>query len=419
MLNTIEYILLINYAPAIGIFFMLAFLLFGHRGNKRINTIFSLFLILELIQLVSYSIEFITSSIAEFEGLNSLALTISYLIRPIFPFFFALIVSRSEYSRKRTQFLLFPFTVNAVISVLPLFLSKFPHIIELSRSLVDIAYRIIMVIYLLYIAIYLAKNSKKFQKIEIIIVSIGIATTFLSLAIKDIFLMKSIGITTVVICSLFYYMYFQAVFYSKEMEANEIKAQKLRQESELDLLTGLYNKVTFVKKTDEFLRYNNISSSMIFFDLDHFKEFNDTQGHLAGDELLKAVAKILKSTFRATDFIGRFGGDEFCVFMANVNYEFAHKKAEHLLQSLQIPIPNDNTIVTASIGIAYLEENLKVTCQDMLDTADKALYNSKKNGRNCYTLERVCESKSPDEREKNENETEQKILNLFDKNKDL
>jgi diguanylate cyclase (GGDEF)-like protein len=123
--------------------------------------------------------------------------------------------------------------------------------------------------------------------------------------------------------------------------------------------------------------------SLLFADLDHFKRFNDSWGHLAGDDALVAVAGALRSELRAGDIIGRFGGEEFCVFLPDIGAEEAARIAERMRVAVcTMDIP-DGQAITISIGVATVEPaNKHIELVVALTAADKALFEAKHGGRN-------------------------------------
>ncbi|QOY54740.1 diguanylate cyclase [Candidatus Sulfurimonas marisnigri] len=153
----------------------------------------------------------------------------------------------------------------------------------------------------------------------------------------------------------------------------------------LDSLTKLYNRV----KIDEIIdieiqrinRYiNNSVFSIIIIDIDHFKSINDTHGHLVGDTVLEEFALILKNNARATDYVGRWGGEEFIIICIETDANGAMSVAEKLRTSIE---KFDFTTVghkTASFGVASSTKG--IDAKTILDNADKALYRAKNNGRN-------------------------------------
>ncbi|MBA2768648.1 MAG: diguanylate cyclase [Sporichthyaceae bacterium] len=120
--------------------------------------------------------------------------------------------------------------------------------------------------------------------------------------------------------------------------------------------------------------------AVAFVDLDNFKQYNDTYGHLAGDEALGAVAEILRSGLRADDTVSRFGGEEFAVFLPDADAATAHKVAERLRLDIahRTGLPGR---LTASVGVAAVEAGQQVELAVALVTADRALYDAKAAGR--------------------------------------
>lgn len=151
-----------------------------------------------------------------------------------------------------------------------------------------------------------------------------------------------------------------------------------------DPLTQVYNKAGVHAAVEQILHHtgNDARHACLFVDLDNFKAVNDCYGHEAGDKLLQNVTAILTESFRKTDVIGRFGGDEFIVWMNGASLENASKKAEALCGTLQSVggIP-----VSASIGIAGYPAHGR-NYGEVLHHADQALYVAKKAGKNTYSI---------------------------------
>ncbi len=165
--------------------------------------------------------------------------------------------------------------------------------------------------------------------------------------------------------------------------------KKLKDESELDYLTKMYNRRTmlkFLKKTfagSE--RYGN-ELSFLMADIDKFKNINDTYGHFAGDDILKNTASIMQSSLREADIAGRMGGEEFGVILPNADKEAAALVAEKLRRSVEsssINLKGKKVGVTISIGVSTYTKG--DTIEKFMKKADDALYNAKETGRN-----RVC-----------------------------
>jgi diguanylate cyclase (GGDEF)-like protein len=157
-----------------------------------------------------------------------------------------------------------------------------------------------------------------------------------------------------------------------------------------DALTGLYNRRKLEEQlAAEFgraIRYQR-PLSLLMFDIDHFKRVNDGFGHLAGDEVIRHVAKLALGCLRESDFIGRYGGEEFVVILPEVPAAGGVVVAERIRAAVAgspACFEEKNIAVTVSVGIA--EVGALRTAQNLLGEADEALYLSKKSGRNRVSL---------------------------------
>lgn len=168
--------------------------------------------------------------------------------------------------------------------------------------------------------------------------------------------------------------------YSNEMELK----------SELDIMTGIYNKGTVISHIKEKLKKSEVDSLgfFIILDIDYFKIINDKYGHLLGDTVLIKVAEILMNSFRKKGIVGRFGGDEFCILTYepfSVEYlEDKINKLRHQINKIEIPDKEARNI-TCSIGISHWQGNEK-TFEELYHEADTALYTVKNKGRDGYAF---------------------------------
>lgn len=172
-------------------------------------------------------------------------------------------------------------------------------------------------------------------------------------------------------------------------EANQL----LKKLSNLDGLTSIPNRRFFDEKLDNLWKESIESHqplSLIFCDIDFFKEYNDTYGHLQGDECLKIVAKTLLEAINDTEYnVARYGGEEFVLLLCNTNTQKAKEVALDVMNkihSMQIPHSSSKIkdIVTLSMGIATMRPKLNISQSDLIDRADKALYIAKSGGRDRY-----------------------------------
>lgn len=130
------------------------------------------------------------------------------------------------------------------------------------------------------------------------------------------------------------------------------------------------------------------SLALLALDLDGFKAVNDTQGHAAGDEVLKTVAQRIQETIRASDIAARVGGDEIIVMLADVNQASAMETAERIVALLSMPYPNIQSPVSVSVGVALYPE-CSGSLKALTACADRALYSAKQAGKGRAVLMRA------------------------------
>jgi len=193
--------------------------------------------------------------------------------------------------------------------------------------------------------------------------------------------------------------------FSNQIEISYDKSllhQKVKELAIKDGLTSLYNRRYFQDKLSlEFNRSKRLKDplSLLFFDIDHFKNYNDINGHPMGDKLLKDISKLIKKGFRSSDIICRYGGEEFCIIMPHTSIEGALIKAEKLRFLIQETVfinqkvqPGGN--LTISIGLSEAPTHSSDP-EKLLKLADDALYESKKTGRNKITVAKIPENYIP------------------------
>gem|GEM_PF-2549150 len=164
--------------------------------------------------------------------------------------------------------------------------------------------------------------------------------------------------------------------------------QKLIEKALFDQLTGLYNRAGIEELLSSELvrsqRYGNPLSVMVF-DIDHFKTVNDTYGHDVGDRVLKEVALRVKDSVRSVDFVGRWGGEEFLVILAETPLSNAAIAAEGVCKTVERGEYGIDRLVTVSVGVAAFHEDSHV--DSLVKRADLALYEAKRTGRNRVVVE--------------------------------
>jgi diguanylate cyclase (GGDEF)-like protein/PAS domain S-box-containing protein len=187
----------------------------------------------------------------------------------------------------------------------------------------------------------------------------------------------------------------------KRAEAEVQKLQEqLREQAIRDPLTGLYNRRYLdetIKRELARAARNNQPVAIIMCDLDHFKLVNDTHGHLAGDEVLRVFAVLLKKHARGSDIVCRFGGEEFVMFLPEMPPDIAYQRAEQLrteLAAKRITLGAAVIQLTASFGVAAFPENGK-TMDSLIGAVDAAMYQAKESGRNRVVVSSVHEKDVP------------------------
>ncbi|MBW8192331.1 diguanylate cyclase [Neiella marina] len=166
---------------------------------------------------------------------------------------------------------------------------------------------------------------------------------------------------------------------------------RLQEISRTDALTQLFNRGHWEEQLrQEYARMQRSKrpSTLIMLDIDHFKRINDEYGHLAGDEVIREVARRIKRTKRTTDIAGRYGGEEFAVLLLDTEPDQALYFAERLRKVVEkkaVEFEQHSISLTISVGIAQNSADIE-SHQNWLEKADEALYTSKREGRNRVTM---------------------------------
>ena len=187
-------------------------------------------------------------------------------------------------------------------------------------------------------------------------------------------------------------------------ELKEVK-RKLEEKNKLiyeksirDALTNLYNRLYLIEHLSKIFyrakRYNE-KLSIAITDIDDFKLVNDTYGHLAGDYVLRTIAKMIKTNLRESDIVARYGGEEFIIIFQNTDIEAAYfvmEKIRKMIETKSFEYEGKNFDVTISIGISDIATSNANSSEELLKYADEALYFAKSTGKNCtktYPIKRI------------------------------
>ena len=179
-----------------------------------------------------------------------------------------------------------------------------------------------------------------------------------------------------------------SAYFAMSVPALVADNRELNVEAKTDFLTKAVMRQHFIDLTEQHLkharRYGH-QTSLLLFDVDKFKQINDRFGHLAGDEVLRGLAELVRSKIRSSDIFGRFGGDEFMLLLPQTSIEKAFSVAEIIRQGItELHFSEPDLRVSCSFGIARVDE-----CdgfQKAFDEADRQLLKAKREGRNQTAL---------------------------------
>lgn len=182
-----------------------------------------------------------------------------------------------------------------------------------------------------------------------------------------------------------------AVMLENKTSELEQANKKLEEMANRDGLTGVFNKAFMHKTLDEVFNGNRRQNSLAIMDIDHFKNYNDKNGHMEGDNLLKSLSKLITESLRDSDMLFRFGGEEFVILFEDTDKEDAIMVAERIRQRVadyEFPFeekqPGGN--LTISVGVAFAPQDSAEKLK-LLEIADERLYKAKTGGRNQVIFE--------------------------------
>lgn len=167
--------------------------------------------------------------------------------------------------------------------------------------------------------------------------------------------------------------------------------QQMRRIVHTDRLTGIGNRQLIEGRLHAVIAeyaHTNSSAGLLFVDIDNFKQVNDTNGHVVGDQVLNMVTATFHQSLRATDMIGRWGGEEFIAILYNIeneaNLHHIAEKVRTLIEHSRLDLSDRSLTVTVSIGATLLQSG--DTPESFVDRGDRLMYQSKRKGRNCITI---------------------------------
>lgn len=178
-------------------------------------------------------------------------------------------------------------------------------------------------------------------------------------------------------------------YFVMRTKINEIISREhIKKERDTDDLTKLLSKAAASREINTYMKSKNGVAALLIIDIDNFKQINDQMGHAYGDAVLRIMGDCIKKVFRSSDILSRFGGDEFVIFLANVDQKhLVEQRVESLVDEMnsQLKMTKDTIMITGSIGIAFFPQDAN-NYDELFQKADIALYQSKEKGKNCYTF---------------------------------
>ena len=187
---------------------------------------------------------------------------------------------------------------------------------------------------------------------------------------------------------------FQSKIFKELQAADEtiaklkLEVERLERESNIDPLTKAHNRRVLIKDLEEVLSFGkdkDIDMHLVMFDADDFKKINDSFGHIAGDKTLIFLSKLIQNSLRRGTRIYRYGGEEFVVILNRTSLEEATKIVDRIIKETcdsKLLYKNHDIHLTLSAGLCSHKQN--ISAEELLDRADKALYDAKRSGKNCF-----------------------------------
>ncbi len=384
---TIDQFLEYNFGPIIGLVFQIMILLLSKSFSKTERRVFIVTVILEVLEIVSYNAEFYFSELSTPSMWRVFFSVVGYIVRPalVYPFIYLL---RCETKLKGNKWFFLDLIPLAFVFVIQMFAFGTDWVFSYDagnhfhRGPLGYVSMIVTILYLAEASFNVILAKVLDHKVGVSLIVLVLGYVIFAMVFESIYDIRSLGISAAV---------FSIVYFMFALQTNHLDAatRELKALSETDSLSQLSNRYYGEKMIDEALA-NKKAGLFAIVDLDDFKSINDTYGHMAGDEAIMKVAKVLKENLRKDDVIMRLGGDEFAVYSTHVrgkeDAESSVQALFKLVNEIQLEGVGNKFTIRASVGVSYYDGVSDSSFDTLYHEADKKLYEAKDKGGNviCY-----------------------------------
>ncbi len=375
-----------NFAPIFGLIFQIMILLCFHNFSKKEKYVFIATLILEILEITSYNIEYYYAELPYRTIWRYIYSVIGYITRPalVYPFVVLLRDEKHPILKKLKYFDLIPLVFVIIIEQFAYFTKWvfwFDENNIFHRGPLGYISQVITILYMVVAIFEVFISKRNSKKIYVSLVSVVILYVGSAMIVESITSIRSLGISSAVYSIIFF------MFTLLANNLNEARS-KLKVLSEIDSLTQISNRYYGEKIINELLA-RKVPGTFAILDIDKFKNINDTYGHTSGDEAICKVAKVLKDNSNKDDIIMRLGGDEFALYSTTIlddkeMVEIINKFFDGF-NNIQLSNVKDYRI-EVSIGMVKFDGTNFKDFNEIYRKADNNLYLAKKHPGNYYVI---------------------------------
>ena len=380
---TVDTFLEYNFAPILGVIFQIIILATASHFSSSDRKMFITIIVLEVLELTSYNIENYFSGLEYSTIWRYIFSNAGYIFRPMMVYPFIMLVRYNTYKKDSLRFFdLIPMAFVIIIYQFTYFTKWVYYFTDDNHFCRGPLGYTSQVVTLLYVAelVYLVIRSRTLKtRFNVPLITIEVVYIASSMILESIFDVKSLGINALVYSTVFFMFALQSTALTEMVD----KVTKLGQ---IDGLSGIYNRAAGEKKINEFLE-DNTPGLFALFDVDGFKDINDSYGHAVGDEAIIKIAEIMKDNVLSNSVSMRLGGDEFAIWTSNyTNIEQAKVIIEKMLLDLdEIRLSADAKYrIHVSIGLVIYDGKSSTTFDEIYRKADQKLYVAKTYEGNKY-----------------------------------